>query len=171
MAKWPWIERTFHFDYPPTKFPDLIERLRGTPPRIEARVAGLSAAVLTRSDGKGWSIQQNIGHLLDTEELPMKRIDQILAGEAGLRAADMSNKRTNLADHNDKHIEVLLDEFRRARAGLVDRFEELSETDWRKSGLHPRLNQPMRIVDIAYFTSEHDDYHLARIAELIRTLR
>ena len=27
----------------------------------------------------------------------------------------------------------------------------------------------MRIVDIAYFDSEHDDYHLARISELIRT--
>lgn len=26
----------------------------------------------------------------------------------------------------------------------------------------------MRIVDIAHFNAEHDDYHLARIRELIR---
>ncbi len=46
--------------------------------------------------------------------------------------------------------------------------EELDETDWDKSATHPRLGQPMRIVDIVYFFSEHDDYHLARIGELIR---
>jgi hypothetical protein len=26
----------------------------------------------------------------------------------------------------------------------------------------------MRLVDMLYFQSEHDDYHLARISELIR---
>jgi hypothetical protein len=34
--------------------------------------------------------------------------------------------------------------------------------------LHPRLQQPLRIVDIAYFDAEHDDYHLGRIGELLR---
>jgi hypothetical protein len=46
----------------------------------------------------------------------------------------------------------------------------LEEPDWEKAALHPRLRQPMRIVDIAYFDSEHDDYHLARISELARNL-
>jgi hypothetical protein len=26
----------------------------------------------------------------------------------------------------------------------------------------------MNVVDVAYFVSEHDDYHLARITELLR---
>ena len=168
MAKWPWIDRPFNFDYPPTKYPDLVERLRGTPPRLEERTSGLSAAVLTRRDGRGWSIQENIGHLLDTERLPIQRVDDVLAGKSVLCAADMSNRMTNESNHNAKHIEVLLNAFRRARTRLVDRLEGLDESDWAKSALHPRLNQPMRIVDIAYFHSEHDDYHLARISELIR---
>jgi hypothetical protein len=33
--------------------------------------------------------------------------------------------------------------------------------------LHPRLKQPMRLVDHLYFAAEHDDHHLARIWELI----
>jgi hypothetical protein len=37
--------------------------------------------------------------------------------------------------------------------------------------LHPRLNQPMRVVDLLFFVAEHDDYHLARISELIREFR
>ena len=36
------------------------------------------------------------------------------------------------------------------------------------TALHPRLNQPMRVVDMAFFTAEHDDHHLARMTELSR---
>ena len=169
MAKWTWTERKFSFDYPVTKWPDLLERVRGTPVRIEERVRGVSRDVLTRRrDGKGWSIQENIGHLLDLGYLPMRRIEQILAGEPVLAAADMSNRKTNVADHNAKDIRELLAECRADRAKLVARFEGLAESDWSKSALHPRLQQPMRIVDIAYFDAEHDDYHLGRIGELIR---
>lgn len=169
MAKWTWTERTFSFDYPAAKWPDLLERVRGTPARIEDRLRGLSRNVLIRRrDGKGWSIQENIGHLLDLGYLPMRRIEQILAGEAVLAAADMSNRKTNDAEHNARNIPELLAEFRADRAKLVARFEGLDESDWGKSAQHPRLKQPMRIVDIAYFDAEHDDYHLGRIGELIR---
>ena len=65
MPRWPWVERKFNFDFPPEKFPDLLERVRGTPARVEDIVRGLPRDVLTRTDGPGWSIQQNIGHLTD----------------------------------------------------------------------------------------------------------
>jgi hypothetical protein len=171
MAKWLWIERGFTFDYPVSKWPDLLERVRGTPARVEERVRRLTDDVLTRRPGNGWSIQQNIGHLIDLGYLPLRRIEQILTGEKQLIAADMSNRRTNEADHNARPIADLLAEFRRERARLVERFELLSEEDWGRSALHPRLNQPMRIVDIAYFDAEHDDYHLGRIGELIRSFQ
>jgi len=29
--------------------------------------------------------------------------------------------------------------------------------------LHPRLQQPLRLVDHLYFVAEHDDHHLAKI--------
>ena len=169
MAKWPWIERKFSFDYPAAKWPDLMERVRGTPARIEERVRGLSRDVLTRREnGKGWSIQENI--LRDLEYLPMQRIEGILAGKAVLVAADMTNRKTHEADHNAKDIRALCAELRAERAKVVAQFEAFHEADWAKSALHPRLQQPMRIVDIAYFTAEHDDYHLGRISELIRLL-
>jgi uncharacterized damage-inducible protein DinB len=172
MPKWSWVERKFSFEFPQTKWPDLLERLRGTPARSEERVRGLSRELLTRRlDGKGWSIQENIAHLTDLEELPMRRINQIIAGEKTLIAADMSNRKTHEAGHNNRDIREVLADFHKERMKLVTRFEALGEADWAKSGLHPRLNQPMRIVDIAYFTAEHDDYHLGRVGELIRAFR
>ena len=169
MGKWAWVERKFSFDYPAAKWPDLMERVRGTPARIEERVRGLSTDVLTRREnGKGWSIQENIGHLIDLEDIHLRRIEEILAGEAVLVAADMTNRKTHEAGHNAKDIRALCAELRVERASLVAQFEALHEGDWAKSALHPRLQQPMRIVDIAYFTAEHDDYHIARMGELIR---
>ena len=170
MAHWPWIERTFRFDYPSTKFPDLLERLRGTPARVEDRLCGLPPGLLTRSDGSGWTIQENVGHLIDLGYLPAARIQQILRGEPTLIAADMTNRKTNEAAHNDSHISDLLAAFREERGGLVARLEELGPGDWDKSAMHPRIGQAMRIVDIVHFDSEHDDYHLARIGELVRNL-
>jgi hypothetical protein len=169
MPLWPWTQRTFTFDFPPEKWPDLVERVRGAPARAAARVGHLPDELLTRSDGRGWTIKQNLGHLIDLGYLPMTRIDQILRGESELVAADMSNAKTNAAAHNDRPIGELLAEFERERGGLVARLESLGEADWGRAGRHPRLKTPMRIVDIVYFDGEHDDYHLGRIGELIRS--
>lgn len=169
MTKWPWIERIFNFDFPAAKWPDLLERVRGTPARIEERVRGLSESILTRRlNDQGWSINENIGHLLDLGFLPKRRIEQIIAGESTLIAADMSNQATHKANHNATSILKLLADFRADRADLVSIFERLDERDWEKSAMHARLKTPMRIVDIAFFDAEHDDYHLGRIGELIR---
>ncbi|MCG3131062.1 MAG: hypothetical protein FLDDKLPJ_01837 [Phycisphaerae bacterium] len=166
MTRWKWLERTFSFDYPVEKFPDLLERWRGTPARLEDRLRGVPEDVLARGDG-GWTIKQNVGHLIDLDGLPVRRLAQILAGETTLVPADISNRRTNDADHNARPVADLLAEFRRNRSAGVARFETVAESDRARSAIHPRLRQPMRIVDILYFDSEHDDYHLARIGELL----
>jgi hypothetical protein len=31
---------------------------------------------------------------------------------------------------------------------------------------HPRLEQPMTVVDLCFFVAEHDDHHLAAITSL-----
>ena len=81
MPRKAWIERTWEFDYPADLYPCILERLRGTPARIAELVSGLSPEVLVRSDGESWSIQRNVGHLLDLEELPNARLDDFLAGK------------------------------------------------------------------------------------------
>lgn len=170
MSHWKWTDRTFAMDFPPEKWPDLLERVRGTPVRVATIVKRVSEEVLAASDGRGWSAKQNLGHLIDLGYLPMTRIDQILAGDKTLISADMANKATNTADHNRRPIAALLRAFEEDRAKLVAKFESLKASDWSKSALHPRLQMPMRIVDIAYFDSEHDDYHLARMRAVIRAV-
>src|SRR5262245_51963108 len=104
MAKLRWIERKFNFDFPLGLYPDIIERVRGTPARIEDRVRDVPGSILTRRHENTWSIQENIGHLLDLEALHLGRLDDYAAGAQALRAADMTNRATHEARHNDRPL-------------------------------------------------------------------
>src|SRR5918996_1905050 len=110
-----WTDRTFRFDLPEALFPVVVERLRGTPARIEDKVRSLPSALLTQRDGDAWSIQEHIGHLLDLDELHTARLDDFLAGAEALRPADMTNRKTWEASHNDRPLAGLLAAFRRDR--------------------------------------------------------
>ncbi|MFL6258322.1 MAG: DinB family protein [Thermoanaerobaculia bacterium] len=164
-----WTDRRFTFDLPETLFPVVVERLRGTPARIEDKVRNLSPALLTRRDGGAWSIQEHIGHLLDLDDLHTGRLDDFLAGAEVLRAADMANRKTHEADHNRPPLADLLQDFRRERERFVARLDAWDEGLIGLTAIHPRLNQPMRVIDMAFFTAEHDDHHLARMTELARS--
>lgn len=161
-----WTDRPFAFNLPEELFPVVVERLRGTPARIEDKVRGLSPALLTHRDGDAWSIQEHIGHLLDLDGLHAGRLDDFLAGAEVLRAADMTNRRTHEAGHNERPLAGLLQAFRHERESFVARLDGWDESLISLTSLHPRLNQPMRVIDMALFTAEHDDHHLARMTEL-----
>lgn len=163
-----WIDRTFAKGLPPEALIDVVERLRGTPARLEERAAELSDEILRRPFGEKWSILRNIGHLLDLEPLWAGRLDDFERGAPELRPADMSNTETEHADHDAAEARSLLHSFRKARRALVERFETMNEKAATSTSLHPRLGQPMNPVDLAFFVAEHDDHHLARITEIIQ---
>src|SRR5437763_1973193 len=115
MTKLRWVERKFNFDFPLGLYPDVIERVRGTPARVEDRVRDLPTSILTRRHENTWSIQENIGHLLDLEELHLGRLDDYAANAETLRAADMSNRATHEACHNERSLVELVGAFRQER--------------------------------------------------------
>lgn len=166
-----WFERTFSFDFPLTMYPNIIERLRGTPARLEDRLGRLSREVLTRRDGDKWSAQEHAGHLLDLGLLDLARLDDYAAGSESLRPADLQNRRTYEANHNADSIENILGRFRTERAEFVRRLEGFEDGLVARIARHPRLNVQMRVVDFAFFVAEHDDHHLARITELLGQAR
>ena len=168
MHRIKWTDRRFNFDFPAGIYPEMIERIRGTPARLEELLAGLSPEILTaQADGR-WSMQENAGHLLDLESLVSQRIDEYRAGNATLHAADMSNRKTYEAAHNQLAMQTILADFRNQRMELVNRLDNLPFERFAAVAHHPRLNTPMRLVDMLFFQAEHDDFHMARISELIR---
>lgn len=164
-----WFDRQFVLGLPSEALPDVIERLRGTPSRLDALTRGLPAARLTQRAGDSWSIQENVGHLLDLEPLWLGRLHDFLRNAPELRAADLENRKTWEANHNASALMTLLSQFRSERMTFVMQLEKVPGAQLLATSLHPRLQQPMTITDHCFFVAEHDDHHVARISQLARS--
>ena len=115
-----WFERKFEFIFPVEHYPILCVRLRGTPARLEEMLHEVSRGALIRKPTNKWSAQEHAGHLLDMESLWMARVDDFLTDQHTLTVADLSNRRTNEADHNSRKLSEILTGFRTARLRLTD---------------------------------------------------
>lgn len=168
MQQIKWFERKFDFSYQQNIFPSIVERLHGTPIRLNAKIDAISNKTSGIKPNGKWSIKENIGHLTDLEPLWHGRLDDIIANKQYLRSADLENKKTDFAQHNNKNIDELLSEFQALRHITLDKLRVLNEQEIFKYALHPRLEKPMRMMDLFLFVAEHDDHHLARITEIIK---
>lgn len=169
MNRTKWVEREFDFNLPVGVFPCVLERLRGTPARLEELVRGVPHELLTERCGGKWSAQEHVGHLYDLDELHEGRLEDYARRLEVLRAADMTNRKTEDAGHNSARLEDLLARFRGARESFVRRLESMSEEEVARAALHPRLGKQMRVIDLALFVAEHDDHHMASVRELSKT--
>ena len=164
-----WFDRKFDFTFPAEQIPNLIVRLQGTPARLEEMLRSVSPGVLQAKPAGRWSAQEHAGHLLDLETLWQARVDDFVSDRQTLTAADLTNRKTNEAAHNTRALKEILADFRAARGYLLNSVENLPPSAFSRTLPHPRLQQPMRLVDHVYFVAEHDDHHLARIREMIST--
>ncbi|MBI4473064.1 MAG: DinB family protein [Acidobacteria bacterium] len=166
------LRRTRWFDrqFPPIEdnglLPAILERLDGTAPRLRALLSGVDRAGPAAS---GWSIAQEVGHLIDLEPLWLTRAHDIMLGKPVLTTADLSNRATHEGDHDQWPVAQLVERFEHKRRSLVSALRAASDGDLERSAQHPRLGTPMRLIDLAYFVAEHDDHHLARLRELTIT--
>jgi len=177
MEQEKWFNRRFHFSNSENIFPSILEMLWGASIRLRKRMELLSANVETpqvqgllvaAGPEKSWSVLENIGHLIDLEELWQGRLKDIQAGKKYLREWDLENGKTHQAGHNKRELSNLLDEFEEVRTQTIEMLQPLTKEDIILAALHPRLHQPMRITDLFLFVAEHDDHHLARISWLIK---
>jgi hypothetical protein len=157
-----WLDRRWTFDLPPGAFPAILERLRGTPARAAELLASASNAAVSAQPGGAWSAKEHIAHIDDLHDLDDRRLDEFAAGAAALSAADMTNRKTHAAGHNDRSIDDIVSTLRRHREALIVRMDALTDADVERVSLHPRLQRPIRLIDWSYFVAEHDDHHLVQ---------
>ncbi|HYJ65339.1 MAG TPA: DinB family protein [Parafilimonas sp.] len=171
MQQTKWFERKFDFNSQQNIFSSIIERLAGTPARLDEKFKSIPEKILSERIDNTWTIKENVGHLTDLEPLWQGRLEDILNGETEMRPTDLQNRKTTEANHNAVSIEKLLKDFRQIRMQTIAMIENLNEEQIFKSALHPRLKTPMRTMDLFLFVAEHDDHHLARITELTKLLK
>lgn len=163
----PWIERSFNFDFPSGLFPVIFSRLEGSIFRMHSILANADDEACSTSSS-GWSVKEHLGHLFDLEDLWWKRLQDFMKHKAVLSAADMTNAKTKEARHNEKSLEQLLQQFTLERQKMLEAIYGFDEELLDRTSVHPRLNQPMRLIDSLFFVAEHDDHHVSIMSTLLR---
>lgn len=119
-----------------------------------------------KPDEKAFSATEIIYHLLDVENLWQRRIKMLITTtERNFEPIDPdAQAKTN--DYNSKPFQKGLEEWFEAREETVDLIDEMSESERRIVGIHPKYGEmdTHRIVEIIL---GHDKQH---IAQLERTL-
>jgi uncharacterized damage-inducible protein DinB len=167
IAPLPWFQRSFNFDFPVRLFPVIFSRLEGSIFRLSTILANAEDERCSHNE-EGWSVKEHLGHLGDLEDLWWKRLNDFQENKAMLTAADLNNTKTKEAGHNQKTLEQLLLAFIAERQKILETVYGFDEHLLARTSTHPRLNQPMRLIDSLFFVAEHDDHHIAAISNLLR---
>lgn len=163
----PWFQRSFHFDFPVGIFPSIFSRLEGSLFRLSAILQNADDDYSSYNKD-GWSVKEHLGHLFDLEDLWWKRLNDFVENKALLTAADLNNTKTKEAGHNEKTLEQLMQLFIAERQKILETIYSFDAAMLSRTSVHPRLQQPMRLIDAVYFVAEHDDHHIAAISNLLR---
>ncbi|MDZ4793915.1 MAG: hypothetical protein SGI83_06510 [Bacteroidota bacterium] len=97
----------------------------------------------------------------------MARIEDFLDKKETLRATDLSNTKTTMANHNARPVGQLIETFTITRNKLLKRVEYFDISTASLTALHPRLQKPMRLINSLFFAAEHDDHELTKIRSLL----
>src|SRR4051794_15391520 len=87
MKQLPWFERNLKFGLPAVMLPYYLERLNGTFVRMQEKVKGARDVFFPTRLNNKWSVKQNIGHLAEVDQIPNKRMDEMIAGKEVLAPA------------------------------------------------------------------------------------
>lgn len=167
MKKLKWFDRKFEFDFGPEKYKAVFDKLTNAPRELEVATTDVSEDMLTQKPEGKWSVKEHIGHLIVLEELWRERIFDFEVEKPELTPADLDNKATEEGKFNDYNIADLLQMFGDARQMTLHLLDGITEEELLMTSVHPRLKQPMRLIDHLHFVAEHDEHHIAHIREYI----
>ncbi len=164
-----WFDRKFDFSPCNNDYDAVYKRLQQAIDTLKQIIDGVPNVVLENKPGGKWSVKEHAGHLYLLEPLWRERIVDIQHSKPVLTPADLENKATSEAGFNNWSIAILLEKLTDERNKTLLLLRSVNDEDKIKNSLHPRLQQAMRLIDIAYFAAEHDEHHLMKIKEIVST--
>jgi uncharacterized damage-inducible protein DinB len=168
MTKIQWFDREFDFSFGMERYVSLYDRLQNAPGLFYKAVSQFPETFLQLKPNDKWSVKENIGHLFLLESLWRKRLVEIKEKAHEMSPADLSNTATDKALFNKEPLHEILENFRDERNKTMALLGSLQQEDFSHTIIHPRLQKPMRVIDLMHFVAEHDDHHLNTIQDIIK---
>jgi len=142
---------------------DLIEKIRSLPRQLETVVSNLSDEQLTTPAlGGEWTIAQNVHHMADSHMNSYIRMKLILTEDYPTLKPYDQETWANLVDGANTALENSLLVLQGLHRRWVTLFENLTETDWQRAGMHPEIGE-VTVEDILRLYADHGEAHLDQI--------
>ena len=161
-----WFERDFTFNFGVENFDNLFHRLSNFPVLLKHILNIVPDKLQKFVQKEKWSVNENIGHLFLLEVIWRDRFWEISNGKEQMSSADLNNNATTQSSFNKFSTDELFSCFSYEREKTLTFLRQIQQNDLSNYSIHPRLNQPMRIVDLMYFVAEHDQHHLNAILKI-----
>lgn len=168
MSTSKWFERKFDFSFGVNEYTSIYKRLQQAPAALAGILFNIPDDTLSRQPDGKWSVKEHTGHLSVLEPLWRARIQDILEKKPVLTPTDLNNTATSDAGFNMYSITALIQKFEEERKQTLAFLNNININDHSHASLHPRMQKPMRMIDILYFTAEHDDHHIGVIKEIVK---
>ncbi len=162
-----WFDRQFDSNTGSEYFDEFLKLLEDFPAVLKEVLKNCPIEVSTHKMGDKWSVNENIGHLIFLEDLWRIRFRDIMEGKPDMSPADLNNTATDQSSFNKMLVEELIKDLVSEREKTIVMLQKLSEEDLLKTSMHPRLQQPMNIIDLMHFVAEHDLHHLHAVQSII----
>ncbi|HUP12660.1 MAG TPA: DinB family protein, partial [Niastella sp.] len=156
MSVLKWFERKFDFSFDLDEYTAIYQRLQQAPAKLVELLQNEADDTLSHQPAGNWSVKEHTGHLSVLEPLWRVRMHDILAKKPSLTPTDLNNSVTTGAGFNRYSIPELLQKFTAERNETIRLLDSIDIKTYPHTSLHPRMQKPMRLIDIAYFTAEHD---------------
>lgn len=145
----------------------LLERVRGTPNRLQGLFVQQPLEKLFLHVPGKWSAMEHVAHLLHLQDLFEERVEDFMARRPRLCGIDLSWQQELLVKHLLRNAGDVLEEFRLKRMAFAARMEQAPVGVLAHVAEHPCKGRLMRPVDMLHWVAEHDDHHLASIRMLL----
>lgn len=143
-----------------------IEQLRAFPAQLQAVVASLNDMQLRFKPVNEWSIIENIGHLIDIDELYVGRVDRILAEERPAFPRFEPDPIVAAKGYQQMDGQALLQQFMVTRQATIDGLSTIEPDELGRAGIHAVYGE-MTLQRLVEQLANHDQKHLVQIHETI----
>lgn len=149
-----------------TERKEIVERFRSAPGKLERSIDGLGEYQLEFRPAPGkWNIREIAIHLCDSEIVAAHRIRRVLAeNDARLTSYDQDLWASNLK-YSKRNLNNGVELFRLLRKSTSELFEDLTEVDWERTGIHDQHGK-MTLLDLVRLYAEHCENHVAQIRQI-----
>lgn len=151
----------------------ILSRMQTTRDELLDLVEGLDRASLAwRLPEGGWSVRENLAHLVDAEHAHRRFVDAVLQGRSThLEGFDLDRwNQEHVARRAEQSLAEILFALRAERQKTLDFVSAIPSHAWEQKGHHPALDE-VSVRQVVKVIGIHERMHLKDIRRLLESRR